>query len=81
MNASGAMTASGEKMKMKTQVLLGKDKQQHQQKTTVRMNQPSAHRVGVTDAVVLTSKHEMKQSFVSTDTDLASSEAFQMKKA
>ena len=33
------------------------------------------------DAAVLTSKHEMKQSFVSTDTDLASSEPFQMKKA
>ena len=77
------MTTSGEKMKMKTQVLLGKDKQHHQQqKTTVRINQPNTtNRVGVMDAAVLTSKHEMKQSFVSTDTDLASSEPFQMKKA
>ena len=45
------------------------------------MNQPNALRVGMVDAAVLTSKHEMKQSFVSTDTDLASSEPFQMKKA
>ena len=29
MNASGAITEPGEKIKMKTQVLLGKDKQQH----------------------------------------------------